>query len=239
MHLVSTLLAAYAWAHAAGDATLAQRFPPPPGATRVAVAADSFGAFLRELPLLPAGSAVHLFDGRPKPRQDVHAAVVDLDVPRRDLQQCADAVMRLFAEYRYGRGLPVVFHPEPGSARSLAFAGSDRAAFDRYLIGLFAAAGSASLQAELHLVLGEVAPGDVLIQGGHPGHVVLVLDVAADAAGGRWLLLGQSYMPAQQFHVLRNPLTGAAWFDAAQLAAPAGLATPEWRPFHGQDVRRF
>jgi hypothetical protein len=239
MHLLSTLLAAYAWAHAAGDATLADRFAPPAGAARAPVAADSFGAFLRGLPLLPDGSPVRLYDGTRKARQDVHAAVVDLDVPPRDLQQCADAVMRLWAEYRYDRGLPIVFHPEPGRARTLAFARGDRRAFDRWLIGLFAAAGSASLEADLRPVRGLVAPGDVLIQGGHPGHAVLVLDVAVDERGRRWLLLGQSYMPAQQFHVLRDPSSGDAWFDAAALSSSSGLVTPEWRPFFVNDVRRF
>jgi hypothetical protein len=238
--LASALLV-YAWPHAAGDETLAARFAPPPGAARVAVADGSFGAFLRALPLLPVGTKVHLYDGTPKARQDVHAAVVDLDVPPRDLQQCADAVMRLWAEYRYARRLPVALHPDPGSSRALRFAGpyDDRRAFERYLVRVFAEAGTASLQAELPPARGPVAPGDVLIQGGHPGHAVLVLDVASDASGRRWLLLGQSYMPAQQFHVLRAPASGSPWFDAAALSSPAGLATPEWRPFFARDARRF
>jgi len=47
-------------------------------------------------------------------------------------------------------------------------------------------------------------------------------------------------MPAQELHVLRNlALSASAWFDAAALASPAGLATPEWRPFTARDVRRF
>jgi len=83
-----------------------------------------------------------------------------------------------------------------------------------------------------------VQPGDVLIQGGYPGHAVLVLDVAAGKDGRRWLLLGQSYMPAQDFHVLVNPATPSSpWYDAAALAT--GLKTPEWRPFTRRDVRRF
>lgn len=231
----------YAWPHAAGAESLEERFAPPPGAARVAVADDSFGAFLRRLPLLPRGAAVHLYDGARKPRQDVHAAVVDLDVPPRDLQQCADAVMRLWAEYRWARRLPIAFHPDPGRPRALRFdpRADDRRAFSRWLVRVFAAAGSASLQAELRPVRGPIAPGDVLIQGGYPGHAVLVLDAAVDAAGRRWLLLGQSYMPAQQFHVLRNPASASPWYDAAALASPAGLRTPEWRPFFARDVRRF
>src|SRR5439155_4191256 len=172
-----------------------------------AVADGSFGDFLRRLPLLPRGTAVHLYDGSEKARQDVHAAVVDLDVAPRDLQQCADAVMRLWAEYRYARGATITFHPDPGKPRALTFDARtrDRRAFERWLVRVFADAGSASLQAELRPVDGAVQPGDVLIQGGYPGHAVLVLDVAVARDGRRWLLLGQSYMPAQQFHVLRNP----------------------------------
>jgi hypothetical protein len=236
------LLVAYAWPHAAAAETLEARFAAPAGATRVAVADGSFGDFLRRLPLKPRGAAVHLYDGSDKPRQDVHAAVVDLDVPPRDLQQCADAVMRLWAEYRYARGAVVAFHPDPGRPRALTFdAGSrDRRAFDKWLIRVFADAGSASLQAELRAVGAAGAqPGDVLIQGGYPGHAVLVLDVAAGADGRRWLLLGQSYMPAQEFHVLRNREASSPWYDAASLSAASGLATPEWRPFFTRDLRRF
>jgi hypothetical protein len=241
MGLVFTLFA-YAWPHSPAAESLDTRFPPPPGSARILVADGSFGAFLRGLPLLPRGADVHLYDGTRKARQDVHAAVVDLDVAPRDLQQCADAVMRLWAEYRWARGLPVAFHPDPGKSRTLAFDArtQDRHAFDRWLAQLFAQAGSASLQAELRAVRGAIVPGDVLIQGGYPGHAVLVLDVAVGSDGRRWLLLGQSYMPAQQFHVLRNPATPASpWYDAAALASSAGLVTPEWRPFHSDDVRRF
>jgi len=233
-------LLAYAWPHAAAADTLEARFSPPPGAARVAVADGSFGDFLRRLPLKPRGTAVRLYDGTPKARQDVHAAVVDLDVPPRDLQQCADAVMRLWAEYRYTLGARIAFHPDPGKSRALAFDARthDRRAFEHWLIKVFADAGSASLEAELRAASGEVQPGDVLIQGGYPGHAVLVLDVAAGKDGRRWLLLGQSYMPAQDFHVLVNPATPSSpWYDAAALAT--GLKTPEWRPFTRRDVRRF
>jgi hypothetical protein len=233
------LLLTYAWPHAAGADALEARIAPPPGATRVAVAADGFGAFLRRLPLKPAGAEVHLFDGTRKARQDVHVAVVDLDVPPRDLQQCADAVMRLWAEYGYARGATIAFHPDPGKPRALRFDARthDRRAFEKFLIGVFADAGSASLQAELRPVVGAPQPGDVLIQGGYPGHAVLVLDVAVAGDGRRWLLLGQSYMPAQEFHVLRNPASPSPWYDAATLAT--GLQTPEWRPFVARDLRRF
>jgi hypothetical protein len=235
-------------ANAGAPSSLQSRVAPPAGATRAALAPGSFGAWLRQLPLLPAGSPVLLFDGRKKLRQDVHAEVVALDVPPRDLQQCADAVMRLRAEYLLALGRPelIAFHPDPGKPRALTYHGGSRADFMRYLIRVFAEAGSASLQAELPLSQGRVQPGDVLIQGGHPGHAVLVLDVAEQAAGAgqparRSLLIAQSYMPAQQFHVLRNLADPALspWFDEAALDTPTGLSTPEWRPFFRRDVRRF
>ena len=217
---------------------LARRFAPPPGAERVKT--SGFGEWLRHLPLLPPDTQVQLFDGTLKARQEVHAAVVDLDVGTRDLQQCADAVMRLRAEYLYAGGRPVEFHPDPGKKTALRFEGHERARFQKYLIRLFADAGSASLQAELRPISSHrIQPGDVLIQGGYPGHAVLVLDVAEGAGGEQFLMLGQSYMPAQQFHVLKNMGSASLspWYPAADLEA--GLATPEWRPFHWPDVRRF
>jgi Domain of unknown function (4846) len=238
----------YDWSPPAGADTLAQRFPTLPGQTRVPVEIDSFGAFLRGLPLAPRGTKVKLFDGRDKPRQDVHAAVVAIDVGTRDLQQCADAVMRLRSEYLWSRRHVIEFHPDPGRPRTLRFdpsADASRAHFTAYMTRVFSEAGSASLQAELAPGRDAVQPGDVLIQGGYPGHAVLVLDVSADANGHRRLLLGQSYMPAQSFHVLRDPSAAdapepAAWYDEAALDAPAGLMTPEWpRAFHRADVRRF
>ena len=225
---------------------LEKRFPAPPGSTRATVNPGSFGEWLRHLPLLPPGTPVLLFDKSPKSRQDVHAAVVDLDVGTRDLQQCADAVMRLRAEFLLasGRVRSIAFHPDPGKPRALTYNGDprDRARFNQFLTRVFSEAGSASLQAELHPVRGR-APraGDVLIQGGYPGHAVLVLDAANGANGRRLLLLGQSYMPAQQFHVVKNPADPALspWYDAAALGQAGGLATPEWRPFHTRDVYEF
>jgi hypothetical protein len=234
-------LAGYPWLdHLAGD-DLAARFPPPAGAARMALEPGSFGDWLRHLPLRPRGAAVHLHDGSVKPRQDVHAAVVDLDVGRRDLQQCADAVMRLRSEYLFSTSRPIAFHPDPGKPREIKWmGGKDRARFAKWLVLLFAEAGTASLAAELARAKGPLAPGDVLIQGGYPGHALLVLDAATAPDGRRFVLLGQSYMPAQEFHVVKNPGDPALspWYDAADLDGK-GLATPEWRPFHAADVRRF
>lgn len=235
--------ARYPWLNHTAHSTLEQRIAPPTGATRVAVADGSFAAWLRRLPMLPPEQLVHLYDGSLKPRQDVHHAVVDLDVARRDLQQCADAVMRLWAEYLFATGQTdrIKFHPEPGKPKAISWwGGNRRAGWSIFLTKVFADAGTASLEAELPVATGAVQPGDVLIQGGHPGHAVLVLDVA-EKGGERYLLIGQSYMPAQQFHVVKNLGDAATspWFKERDLDSAEGLKTPEWRPFLRKQVRRF
>jgi hypothetical protein len=236
--------ARYPWMNHAAHSTLAERIAPPAGATRVAVTPESFADWLRRLPMMPPEQLVHLYDGSLKPRQDVHHAVVDLDVARRDLQQCADAVMRLWAEYLFATGQTdrIRFHPEPGKKKEIAWwGGRRRAGWSMYLTKVFADAGTASLEAELPVADGKVQPGDVLIQGGHPGHAVLVLDVAESAAGERYLLIGQSYMPAQQFHVVKNLGDDklSPWFKESDLDTASGLKTPEWRAFSRKQVRRF
>ncbi|KAB2913370.1 MAG: hypothetical protein F9K29_16435 [Hyphomicrobiaceae bacterium] len=243
--------------------TLARRFAPPPGFARVAAAPGSFAAWLRGLPLKAAGAPVLLHTGAPKLRQDVHAAVIDIDVGTRDLQQCADAVMRLRAEWLFAsnRGRDIAFN-DTGSAKPIAFsrwAGGERprsnggalswsrsarpdagyASFRRYMDAVFAYAGTYSLERELAPVaVAGIAPGDVFIKGGFPGHAVLVADVAVHAATGetRFLLL-QSFMPAQDIHVLKNPHSadGSPWYP---LAFSDRLITPEW-VFARESLRRW
>jgi hypothetical protein len=233
---------AYTWTLTTdGTDTLSTRFAPPAGATRSLASAGTFSEWLRGLPLLPSGTPVHLCDGSLKDRQDDVAAVVDLDTGPSDLQQCADVIMRLRAEYLYSQGLPIAFHPQ-GPKHPLTFTQGTRAAFDAYLRNVFVWAGSASLQDEMTAVGSQpIQPGDTLSQGGWPGHVVVVLDVANAPDGTQYVLLAQSYMPAQQLQVLAN--TGdpslSPWFDACALDTPAGLETPEWRPYFRKDVYRF
>lgn len=82
---------------------LAQRILPPPGSQRVRVEKNSFGSWLRSLPLLAAGEPVKLYNGSLKWTQELHHAVIDIDVGKRDRQQCADAAIRFRAEYLFSR----------------------------------------------------------------------------------------------------------------------------------------
>ena len=236
-------------AGAAAGATLETRFAPPPGFTRMRAPAGSFAAWLRGLPMKPVDAPVHLYTGAEKARQDVHAGVIAMDTGTRDLQQCADAVMRLRSEWLFSAGRldDIAFtmteggrvpfsrwakgeRPAPSgkSWKKGASADASYQSLRRYLDFVFSYAGTASLEKELVAAAPlEVETGDVFIKGGFPGHAVLVADMAENSItkAKRFLLL-QSYMPAQEIHVLKNPANG----DGSPWYAPPGgeLVTPEW-----------
>ena len=114
------------------------------------------------------------------------------------------------------------------------------AGFRRYLRFVFQYAGTASLAAELVPVadIHELRPADVFIRGGYPGHAVLVADVAVHQETGRKaFLLLQSYMPAQEVHILRNP-SNPWWSPWYEVPAGESLVTPEWT-FKLKELRRF
>jgi hypothetical protein len=243
------------------QATVGSYFLPPPGHTHVPATNGSFGAYLRSLPLKAEGTPVRTYSGALKGRQDVHAAVLDISTGDRDLQQCADAVMRLRAEYLYGSGQQdrIIFHLTNGFAAEWsrwrsgerirvngnvcqwykgAKPDSSHDELLRYLTTVFTYAGTLSLEKELAPVSGSpILPGDVFIHGGSPGHAVIVLDVATDASGRAAYLLAQSYMPAQDIHVLRVPgkPNEQAWYTTAP---GERLVTPEWT-FGPNERRRF
>lgn len=250
----------YPWPRGAEGGTFRERFAPPPGAVRVEPAADSFGAWLQRLPLKPGRPPVRLYDGALKANQEAHLAVVDIPVGRQDLQQCADAVIRLRAEYLFsaGRAEDVCFRftngdPAPWSRwaagdRPTALGSKvvwvrrarpdgSRSSFEKYLFTLYRWAGSLSLSRELRPVSpgSPLEIGDVFIQGGSPGHAVLAVDAARGADGRRYVALVQSYMPAQEIHVLKNPTDGSPWFSDS-LGGP--MATPEW-DFPAGALKRF
>jgi Domain of unknown function (4846) len=247
--------APYPWRPADQPAadTLERRLPPPPGFTRVPAAAGSFSNWLRGLPLLPASAPVMLHTGRPKWRQDVHAAVVDIDIGAKDLQQCADAVMRLRAEYlrANGRSAAIAFN-DTGAGQPMSytrFANGERpraegrgliwsvraapdqsyAGFRRYMDTVFVWAGTYSLERELVSVsTTDIQVGDVFIKGGFPGHAVLVVDVAVNAGTGeKRILLAQSFMPAQNIHVLKSAADPSTPWTPVPPQNQA-FATPEW-----------
>lgn len=203
--------------------------PLPAGFSRRPLSPGSFGAWLRKVPL-HRDPIVHLYDGRPKRNQDAQVAVLDIPVGSKDLQQCADACMRLRAEYLLSSGRPQEIAFSDNQGRWYRPGPLDRREnLEQYLEKVFAWCGTASLEKQLRRLSenSPVEPGDVIIQGGFPGHAVMVVDIAENSRGEKRYLLAQSYMPAQQIHILRNPGNPgeSPWYS---VKPGADITTPEW-----------
>ncbi len=242
--------------------TIKNRIPVPKGYHRIAVPQKSFKYWLRHLPLKKAGSAVYLYNGEKKSNQSAHHSAIDIDVGNKDLQQCADAVMRLKAEYHYSI--------DDYGAIQFNFTSGDKASFKRWIEGyrpgikgnkvrwrkrakydrsytnlrrylntVYMYAGTYSLSKELQSVgIHEMEIGDVFIQGGFPGHAVIVVDMAIHPKTGKKIfLLAQSYMPAQDIHILKNPADRilSPWYE---VDFGQKLQTPEWT-FKKNQLKRF
>ena len=78
--------------------TTIAEIPLPKGFERIQSDSNSFGFYLQHFKL-NANNTVYYWDGTAKSNQSSHYAVLDISVGKKDLQQCADAIMRLRAEY--------------------------------------------------------------------------------------------------------------------------------------------
>lgn len=222
---------------------LKDRFQEPDSFKRLDCDTNSFAFYLRHLKLKPYGSKVKYFDGTYKYSEDVYCAVVDMEISNKDLQQCADAVIRLRSEYLFSKkkydSISFRFLGDGKMHSYKDYAGSDRsyAKFRKYTEYVFSYANTASLHKQLKTVeFADMQIGDVFIQKGVPyGHAVIVIDMCIDGRGNKKYMLAQSYMPAQETQILRNPKDNSAWYGE-----PEGIhvKTPEWS-FTINDLKRW
>lgn len=239
--------------------TVAGRFSPPAGYARAHYAPGSFQSFLRNIPLKEYGAPVLLYDGRRK-AADVHVSVLDVPILKKNLIQCADAIMLLRAEYLFGQkrydeiwfsitnGMHVPFRKFAQGCRLKAAGGAaawrtgryktgyTREVLGEYLEFIYAYAGTRSLSRDLKTIpFSKIDIGDVFIQGGSPGHAIIVIDMAVHGKTGRKLMmLAQSYMPSQEIHILKSFTADSPWYDVED----DSLVTPEWH-FRRNSLKRF
>ncbi len=185
---------------------------------------DSWEYFLQHLPVVD--SVVVDYRGRPVDDQHKQAGVIPFDVGKKDLQQCADAIMRLRAEYLFGqkRFSEIAFHftngllysfddyckgkrPVPRGSQ-VVFINREpvqktHASLRQYLDIVYTYAGTISLAKELKKAHG-FSVGTVVIYPGSPGHCFIIIDAATDAEGKKVFRLAEGYTPAQSIYVLRN-----------------------------------
>jgi len=181
----------------------------------------------------------------------VYCAVVDMEITNQDLQQCADAIMRLRGEYYYSinefdkisftltngfkmdyskwmQGYRVAVKDNKTSWYKASEPSNTHKEFRKYMDFVFTYAGTLSLSRSLHSKnLKDIAIGDIFIFAGTPGHAVIVVDLAENKKGERIFLLAQSYMPAQETQILNNfnddKLT--PWYSNN---ISEHLSTPQW-----------
>lgn len=232
----------------------------PEGFTRVET--TGFGNYLRNLPLKPEGSKVKMYDGSVKYWQDGAYAVVDMEIGKTNLQQCADVCMRLRAEYlwrskqydaihfnftngfradysKWAEGYRIIVKGNKAEWYKAGEPDYSYNAFRKYLNIVFSYAGTLSLSKELKPVkMDEVRPGDVFIVGGEPGHAMMVVDVAKDEKGRKAIMVAQSYMPAQDIHVVTNLNDEdiSPWYIFDENTLTFGF--PEW-VFYSYQLKRF
>jgi hypothetical protein len=243
-----------------GGKTIQQRVVVPAGYSRMQSAPGSFSAYVQQLPLLPDGTPVHYYNGKEKPNRGIYVAVVDMNIGNKDLQQCADVIMHVRADYLYKSDMrdKIQFTFTNGFVAEYSKwmqgyrisvkgdqctwvkskAPSDTySTFTQYMDMVYNYCGTLSLRRELKKIQYEdIRPGDVLIKGGSPGHAEMIMDVAQDRVGHKIYLLAQSYMPAQQMQLLENPTdkTLSPWYEVKG----NDITTPEWN-FTADQVMRF
>jgi len=241
--------------------SIAGRISPPENYERIPFDTSSFAHYLRSLKLKPTGSSVQYYNGAIKSNNNVYTGVINLDIGEKDLHQCADAVMRLRAEYfwnvkeydrihfNFTNGHKVEYREwmqgkrmeVKGNKTKWVQETNPSNSYDdfwNYLELIFMYAGTASLEKEMQSIdISEVQVGDVLIQGGFPGHAVIIVDEAIHThTGEKVFLLAQSYMPAQELQILvnREQQNLTPWYSLKK----GTINTPEWS-FTSSDLKRF
>lgn len=208
--------------------------PMPEGFARVAAQPGSFAEWLRDI-YLRKNNIVYLYNGQPVEQQTLHYAVLDISTGNRDLQQCADAIMRLKAEYYFSRK----------EYYNISFPGAKSAVYNfdayakkqncyshdcllKFMETVFINCGTYTVDEMTKPVnINAMQAGDVFVKAGAPGHAMIVVDAAENAAGEKIFLLAQSYMPAQDMHIVINPTNTALspWYKVMNYEK---VITPGW-----------
>lgn len=217
-----------------------KRFSPPKNYTWIDEKPNSFGEFLVNFPLEKYGAKILDYTGNPIATQNLHVAVYKIDVGEKDLQQCADSVFRLYAEFlwKQNRKDEIAFHFTSGDlvkwsdykngirpvikGNSVKFSKLTKADdsyqnFRKYLDLIYNYSGTISLYKETKPITktGNLKMGDILIIPGSPGHVVFISGVCENKEGKKLFLLSEGFTPAQSIHLLKNPYNEeiSPWYE--------------------------
>lgn len=220
--------------------TLKTRIVPPDGYTRVPVKDGSFGAYLREYPLLPDDIKLPVYDGTTL-NPTYAAAIFDISVGDEGYQQCADSIIRLYSDYfyenkqyekisfqfsngdvcdyeRWRKGKRMLVLGSFSCEIPAALPDDSEQQYRNYLKEVMNYAGTISLQNESEVISSdELRIGDIIC---NDTHVVMIADEAVNENGEKCYLIGQSFIPAVCFHIItdQNGKEVSPWFTQEQLA---------------------
>jgi hypothetical protein len=210
--------------------TVQTRITLPKGYKRVVYKKGSFQDYLRNYKLKPFGAKVINYDGTAYFYQSGHVGVLEIPVPKNGLQQCADVLMRLRAEYLWNKNLKskIGFQFTSGhyvswqkyasgvrpkiKGNKVTFAktaqeDSSKKNFYKYLNLIYTYAGTLSLYTELPKIKdSNLQLGDMLVTPGTPGHIVMLIDEIENEKGEKLFLLAQGNTPSQTMHLLKNTM---------------------------------
>ena len=212
---------------------------------------------------LKKSKTVYLYNGKLKSNQDVQYGVLNIDIGKKDLIQCADAAMKLRADHLFEKHLYDQIKFNSTSGNELSFENwlkgirwkvqgaklvsynihneepNIQQEYNSFMDFVFTYCGTYSLSKQLKAVNDSksLQPGDIFVYGGFPGHAVTVMAVAKNEAGKKVFLLSQGYMPAQDIHILNNYSDAelSPWYDLSGLYP---LYTPEWQ-FEKGSLKRW
>ena len=219
--------------------TVSSRILLPEDFSRTVYPERSFQEYLRHYRLLPSGSEVINYDNEPYIYQKGHVGILDISVPENGLQQCADALIRIRAEYlwdtgqkdkigfnftsgdhcswsMYSKGYRPNVNGNKVNFHKTASEDPSKNNFYKYLNLIFMYSGTQSLYDELDRVttVSELQIGDLLIYPGSPGHVIIIIDEMINSSGDKLFIFAQGNTPAQSIHIIKNPnnLKMSPWY---------------------------
>ncbi len=211
-------------------ATVSERIKVPEGYQRVAYDSISFQEYIQQYPLKEFSAKIINYDGNEYVYQSGHVGILEVPVPPNGLQQCADALIRIRAEYlwennrkeeigfnftsghycswkQYANGFRPKINGSKVSFHQTAQKNNSKENFYKYLNLIYMYAGTQSLYDELPKVesIADVEVGDLLVYPGSPGHIIMVADKATSKTGKILFIFAQGNTPAQSVHLLKNP----------------------------------